>query len=95
MLARARRWPALQRVGNRVVEELTEEGHTDLAREFEEWLAETLPENIEEMGPPGSARRAELPLKCPSCGGPIRADEVEWADRTTAVCPYCGSGMRN
>ena len=95
MLARARRWPALQRVGNRVVKELTAEGHTDLVQEFEDWLSETLPDDFEEMRDPRDGRRAKLPLKCPSCGGPIRSDEVEWVDRTTAVCPYCGSGLRD
>jgi hypothetical protein len=44
--------------------------------------------------PPGGVRHSLLPTKCPSCGGPILSDEVEWADPATAVCPYCGSGVR-
>lgn len=98
MLAHARRWPALQRTGQRVTGELIEHGYPELAQEIERWLQETLPENIEDIRQPGRFRQAkppQLPLKCPSCGGPIRSDEVEWADATTAICPYCGSGLRD
>lgn len=35
-----------------------------------------------------------LPPTCPQCGGPLRADEVEWADAASAECPYCGSAVR-
>jgi len=47
----------------------------------------------------GKPRR--LPAKCPSCGGPVRVDEVDWitpdsaqntpATEQAAECPYCGS----
>lgn len=32
-----------------------------------------------------------LPAKCPQCGGNVHPTEVEWADRQTAICDYCGS----
>jgi len=32
-----------------------------------------------------------LPGKCPSCGGPIKPNEVNWVGRGSAECPYCGS----
>ena len=38
--------------------------------------------------------RPLLPTNCPSCGGSLRSDEVEWADEMTAECPYCGSAVR-
>jgi len=38
---------------------------------------------------PSSQRH--LPPACPQCGGPLRADEVEWVDSSSAECPYCGS----
>lgn len=37
--------------------------------------------------PPG----LRLPPACPQCGGPLRRDEIEWVDRTSAECNYCGS----
>lgn len=37
------------------------------------------------------AQRGTLPAKCPSCSGPVRADEVEWIDEHSAECAYCGS----
>lgn len=40
---------------------------------------------------PPPAQRGTLPSKCPSCGGPVRADEVEWIDDRSAECAYCGS----
>lgn len=94
MLAHERRWPALQQIGNRIVIELTEQGSTDLAQEIEQWLEETLPDQIERIPRPRVARRVQLPLKCPSCGGPVHSDDIEWEDGTTAVCPYCGNGVR-
>ncbi len=53
--------------------------------------------------PPEAASPAptgRLPAKCPSCGGPVRADEVDWIEPdpgapaghpSAAECPYCGS----
>ncbi len=34
--------------------------------------------------------RGSLPASCPHCGAPLRPDEVEWVDRASAECPYCG-----
>ncbi len=31
-----------------------------------------------------------LPSTCPQCGGPLRSDEVDWVDSSSAECPYCG-----
>jgi hypothetical protein len=38
-----------------------------------------------------SPSQRHLPPMCPQCGGPLRADEVEWIDSSSAECPYCGS----
>jgi len=35
-----------------------------------------------------------LPMRCPSCEGPIRLVEVRWKDPHTAECPYCGDPVR-
>jgi len=95
IFAEAQRWGHLHQAGTRVVEELEQWGHSDLAQEFDGWLKGILPEKPEAyQRPTKAASRPQLPIHCPSCGGPIRADEVEWLDATTAECPYCGSGVR-
>lgn len=38
-----------------------------------------------------SQPRGRLPSKCPSCGGPLLPDEVEWHGPDAIECPYCGS----
>jgi hypothetical protein len=42
----------------------------------------------------------ELPARCPSCGAPVRADEVTWTragarrGRPLAECAYCGTVLQ-
>lgn len=36
------------------------------------------------------APRSTLPRTCPSCGSPVRPNEVTWLDDKTAECAYCG-----
>lgn len=38
--------------------------------------------------------RGRLPAKCPNCGGPLRPDEVDWVDETSAECAYCGGVVK-
>ena len=40
---------------------------------------------------PAPPQQGTLPPTCSQCGGPLRADEVEWINATSAECPYCGS----
>ena len=48
-----------------------------------------------DAGPPLTVQRqGALPAKCPSCGGPVRGDEVDWIDDLSAECVYCGSTIR-
>ena len=44
---------------------------------------------------PTSTSRPPLPLKCPSCGGPVFPDELTWLDSSTAQCDFCGNPLRN
>jgi len=37
---------------------------------------------------------AALPAQCPSCSGPVRADQVTWIDAQSAECAYCGSTIQ-
>jgi DNA-directed RNA polymerase subunit RPC12/RpoP len=95
-LAESQRWLALQRAGRRSVEELTVWGLSIQATELAGWLKETLPKDaLEERLDQVQPRRGQLPLKCSNCGGTLRSDEVEWIDRDTAACPYCGSTIQN
>lgn len=84
--------------GGRVVTELNEHGMSAEAQEIAAWLKATLPPAPQgmEMGAGASApaRKPILPTRCPGCGGPVRADEVEWLDEVTAECNWCGSPVR-
>jgi DNA-directed RNA polymerase subunit RPC12/RpoP len=93
IFARNKRWPALARMGNRVLSELEKLGYPNIAKDVAMWLSETLPEPIESYRL-SSLTRVKMPLKCPYCGGTIRPDEIEYLDRDTAECPYCGSAIR-
>lgn len=35
--------------------------------------------------------RGKLTEVCPKCGAPVRSDEVEWIDDTSAECDFCGA----
>jgi hypothetical protein len=37
---------------------------------------------------------ASLPSNCPQCGAGIDAATVTWSGPASAVCPFCGSGLR-
>lgn len=94
LLAKNQNWPRLQRTGARVIDELNQFGFPEMATEVEVWLQKTLPISTE----PGEERkpieRGILPLKCPSCGGAIRPDDIEMLDEITGECAYCGSAIR-
>ncbi len=96
LLAESQRWAQLHQASTRVIDELEQWGETELAEEFRQWLHTQLPEDeaAYQQRAAQAPRRPPLPLHCPSCGGPVRPDEVEWLDATTAECPYCGSGIR-
>jgi len=93
IFATNKHWPALARAGSRVTIELKQLGHQELAGEISKWLSNNLPEPLESY-PKTQPQKAQLPLKCPSCGGALRPDEIEYLDSTTGECPYCGSSVR-
>ncbi len=96
-----------QRRYSRIIQELHTRGMQSEAEALQRQFQEQLGSPEVDLGQPapspvttqGKPRR--LPAKCPSCGGPVRADEVDWitpeatpnapATETAAECPYCGS----
>jgi hypothetical protein len=91
LFAERRQFPNLHRAGVRVVTELKERGLDEEATSIEIFLRTVLPK---EFQVDTLAKRPVLPTHCPSCGAPLRPDEVEWLENATAECGYCGSPVR-
>ncbi len=77
----------------RIIAELMDRGLTKEASEVESWFKAELPpaSKLDDMD---TTKHPALPTHCPSCGAPLRPDEVEWLDEVTAECGYCGSPVR-
>ena len=91
LLAGRRQVQRLHQFGTRTVDEMNQYGHKNEAAEIETWLKSVLPEMpLSEA----NAKKPLLPTHCPSCGAPLRPDEVEWMDDVTAECGYCGNPAR-
>ncbi|MFH1185716.1 MAG: hypothetical protein V1755_11875 [Chloroflexota bacterium] len=84
----------LARPGNRLITELHELGFDQEARQITAFLKDFAPDLNAAVDSPAAVRRPHLPTRCPACAAPVRPDEVEWLDETTAECPYCGSAVR-
>lgn len=82
----------LHRFGAEAAAELRQQGAAGEAAEIEAWLKSALPPLPAADAP---AKRPPIPTHCPSCGAPLRPDEVDWLDEVTAECGYCGSPVRN
>jgi hypothetical protein len=82
--------------GNRVVNELNEHGMTTESQEIAAWLKTVMPSASAGIAgtAPTPAKKPILPTHCPGCGGPVRADEVDWLDDVTAECNWCGNPVR-
>jgi len=98
LLASSKRWPAFQMMGENIATFLNKHGMSQEAQEISDYLKATLPSlPANQPGMQSFTRertRSRIPTVCPGCGGPLRSDEVEWLDETTAECPYCGSAVR-
>lgn len=90
--------PGAIRTGRRLFEEMEAQGYSAEAQALREELdthlkklglslAESQPEAAE-------VQKAELPAQCPACLGPVRSDEVEWIDKSSAQCSFCGSTLK-
>jgi len=94
MLANRADWPHLHRAGNRIIAELKHHGLTAETDQISEFLKANLPDDFSAPGSASPSRKPVLPTHCPSCGGALRPDEVEWLNDITAECAYCGSPVR-
>ncbi len=85
----------LPAAAGRVLGELRARGHPAEAESLEAELRALVPGLALATMPaaPGPTRR-RLPAKCPSCGGSVRPDAVQWLDDNTAECEYCGSTIQ-
>ncbi len=90
----------LQKSGEIVVSDLKQRGLNTEAGEIEGILKAAIPAANIASTTPGFVSAAQqeqsrqVPTTCPTCGGPLRPDEVEWLDETNAECPYCGGVVR-
>jgi hypothetical protein len=72
--------------------ELQQMGLKDQAKQVAQWAAGMpAPQSSTDVS---SKKHPVLPLKCPSCGGPLLPNEPVWLDENTAECIYCGSPIR-
>jgi hypothetical protein len=92
ILASQGRFHRMRTLGQRAAEELKARGLTAETKEIAGLLGESLSQ--ESPTEPVPAKRPVLPTHCPSCGGAVRSDEIEWIDEITAECDYCGSPLR-
>ena len=91
LLSEHRQLGRLHQAGTRTLAELNQRGFKNEAVEFEKWMKSLMPDTPTVESP---ARRPVLPTHCPSCGAPLRPDEVDWLDEVTAECGFCGSLVR-
>ncbi|MBI5354417.1 MAG: hypothetical protein HZB50_17390 [Chloroflexi bacterium] len=92
LLASQGRIPRMMALGQRAVDQLK---GLNLNAEADE-IANLLNANPSTSfsAEPAITKKPILPTHCPSCGGAVRPDEVEWLDDVTAECAYCGSPVR-
>jgi hypothetical protein len=94
ILASQRRFPRMQLLGGRIVDELRARDLNAEAGEIETLLNGNLPAAAS-AETPAPEKRPTLPTHCPSCGAAVKPDEIEWLDEITAECSYCGSPVRD
>jgi hypothetical protein len=82
----------MQTLGQRAIEELKARNLNAEAEEIQNLLNSNMQEEIPEAA--STAKKPILTTHCPSCGGAVRPDEIEWLDEITAECAYCGSPVR-
>ncbi len=92
LLASQGRIQRMRAFGQRAVDELRARNLNAEAEEIASLINANAPQEI--LAAPATAKKSILPTHCPSCGGAVRPDEIEWLDGVTAECAYCGSPVR-
>lgn len=92
MLRTQGRLPRMMALGQRAVQELQAQGLAAEASEISELIYGQ--NQVQNKTPDLPPKKPILPTHCPSCGGAIRPNEIEWLDEITAECDYCGSPLR-
>lgn len=83
---------------NRLADHFEKKGHKDEADVLREKLTARLleinvdPEMVQTR--PVAEKPRELPAQCDACLGPVRPDEVQWLNETSASCAYCGNTLK-
>ena len=93
MLAGQGRPIHIQRAAQHCISDLSKKGYLQEASEMMHLLNEYSPEAVEIEKPETALPIVHLPAVCPSCGGTLRSDEVDWIDDNSAECPWCGSSV--
>lgn len=93
--------PLAVHVMNRLADHFARKGHEAEASALREKLNARL---LEINADPASVRPyhkaapaekpRELPAQCDACLGPVRPDEVQWLNETSASCAYCGNTLK-
>ncbi len=106
-LIQAGHYERVAQVAPRIIQALERNGRQSEAQALREELRRAAP-GARRLGrrPVGPLRRRfgppearplvqrQLPTSCPSCGAPVRADEVDWTGPANAACAYCGAGLQ-
>lgn len=83
-------------IASRLITEMRARGYAQAADELSRHLQAQLSRagiDATALGQPepSASRHGSLPARCSACGAPLRPDEVDWVDATSAECPYCGT----
>ena len=85
----------LMKAGQQSVKELTVCGYAQEADEIKQLLKGYIPGELDSAPVAGQpAATGSLPPVCPSCGGTLRSDEVDWIDQSSAECSWCGATVK-
>ena len=93
LLSENHRYVQLYRVGQHISEELNLRGLRKESAEIKALIGSNIPAAAELPTEHIGQVRPRLPLNCPTCGGALNLDVVEWLDHDSVECPLCASSV--